>query len=145
MGYEPVVNPFTKGKTASRTSNSVLTEVEVRKIRSLAASHSVKALAEAFGVGAETVRRILRRETWTWVGEKLELDAPIPALTQIDHEAAAASLKRVQELVVKPASTGLAKLNEIAGERVALQNEALAELAAGSPYDWIKTKNRLDE
>lgn len=61
MAYSP------KGRTA----RADLTEADVRSIRSRAAlGISTRQLAQEYTVGFETIRRILRWETWRWVSEE---------------------------------------------------------------------------
>lgn len=51
-----------------RTSAAILKEHEVARIKwNLLNGLSVRDCAEAYGVAAETIRRISRGETWGWV------------------------------------------------------------------------------
>ena len=51
----------------SANRSAKLSEAQVREIRARHPAESSRALAAAFGVGASTVKRILRRESWTHV------------------------------------------------------------------------------
>lgn len=73
------MNPHTP--RGSRNGNSTLTESDVRAIR--ASRESPRRLAEFYGLGVETIRRILRRESWAWLPEE-------PA----DQESAAAGTSK---------------------------------------------------
>ena len=87
--------------------NAKITEESVRALRQLAGRHTPKELARIYGLGLETVRRILRRDTWAWVEDIMpELDAVrnLEPLTQAEAAQAQASLERVL------AATGQARL-----------------------------------
>lgn len=95
---------------ASKLANAQLTEREVRLIRAaLARGAKPKALAELYGTGVETIRRIGRRETWAWVTDEFRpeeaeatAELALPPKTEETEAAAAASLARLQELLKKP-------------------------------------------
>lgn len=110
------MNPFTKGKVSSRTGNAALREADVRQIRRLGPTTPTRDLAEAYGVGMETVRKILRRDSWKWLAEEIDFEAPCGPLTAADRLAADASLARVQQMVQVPQveAPGLAKLAQLA-------------------------------
>lgn len=78
------MNPHTP--RGSRNGNSTLTESDVRAIR--ASRESPRRLAEFYGLGVETIRRILRRESWAWLPEE-------PA----DQGSAAASTQSAERLL----------------------------------------------
>ena len=67
-----------------QATNASLSEAEVRSIRLRARTEraSVRLLAQEYGVGAETIRRVLRWETWAWVSEEG------PGATPQEHAAA---------------------------------------------------------
>ena len=50
--------PIAKGKVSSRIGNAQLNESDVRMIRQLGVTQSVRQLAEIYCVGMETVRKI---------------------------------------------------------------------------------------
>lgn len=91
-----------------RASRAALNEAAVRAMRAEDASlkaagfsgASVKQLADIHGVGRETIRRILRWETWRWVSEEEELMQPPPS--KGEKEAAEESLKRLLSMQDKP-------------------------------------------
>jgi hypothetical protein len=133
------MNPFTKGKVASRTGNAVISEGDVRQIRKLAASHTTRDLAEIYGVGVETIRKILRRDSWKWVADKIDFEAPTGPMTQADKEAAAASEARLLRLLERPVEpTGLDKLQLLAAkerEKVTKVDTLLNEIQPRNPLD----------
>ncbi len=57
-----------------RTTNASLTEKDVRFIRSSfeRGDFTARELARKYGVGTESIRRIIRWDTWTWVSEEGE-------------------------------------------------------------------------
>jgi len=123
--------PYSK---KGRSARAELTEAAVRGIRSKAAlGASVRQLAEEYDVGFETVRRILRWETWRWVDE----EGPGFVAPPIDPATIAASQERFLEKlraaglevpVAASQPTGPAPTLE-----EALKAQALREEAAGSP------------
>ena len=137
-------NPFTKGKVASRTGNAVLSDSDVRQIRIHAKTHTTRDLADIYGVGMETIRKIVRRDSWKWIAEEIDYNAPIPALTGVDTEAAAASFARLQQRLKEGPPTegsGLAKLialTAVEGEKVATVDKALTEITEMSVQDRAK-------
>ena len=97
------------GKRSARTS---LTDADVRAIRASAASGALNAreLGELYGVGAETVRRILRRETWMHLGETPAQDTGLLArLLAVQEEVD----RPVERMVADVARSGDAMLREI--------------------------------
>jgi len=132
-----MANPLTKGKNQSRTGNAALTETDVRQIRRQADTTSTRDLAEIYCVGMETIRKIVRRDSWKWVTEEIEFDAPIAPLTDVERAAADASAARVLKMLDQPTeATGLAKLQELAGkevEKVTKVNNTIAEMAESTP------------
>lgn len=125
-----------------RMGNAQLTEDEVRAIRRLAHVHSAREIAKLYGLGAETIRRLLRGETWAWVKDT-PLDMPLsevsaPPLTDTERVAADAMLQRVLK------KTGLEKLAQIREEQTRPGREVLEELRKEGlshvppSFDWIK-------
>ena len=57
--------------------NSALTDNQIREIRRLAGTLPRRALALRFGVGMETIARIIRGETYRWVTEE-GMAQPLP-------------------------------------------------------------------
>jgi transposase len=119
----------------SRTANAVLNEAEVRVIRrNLAAGSSARLIAELYGLSIETIRRIGRRDTWAWVKDEAELDAPLPPASEEEKAKIAESLARVQRrLAQDPPPAGesaLAKMQKTLKERN--PNNLLAELSEGA-------------
>lgn len=93
----------------SFAGNAKITEESVRALRRLSTTHTPKELAKIYRIGLETVRRILRRDTWAWVEDIMpaglgEMDTPVEPLTPAEQQAADASLARVL------AATGMGKL-----------------------------------
>lgn len=115
--------------------NAKITEESVRALRRLADTHTPKELARIYGLGLETVRRILRRDTWAWVESSMpELDETqsVEPLTEMEKKMADESLQRVL------AATGMQHLQQAAAQH--FRADALVdELAAGKPV------NPLDE
>ena len=93
--------PLAKGKVSSRMGNAQLNESDVRMIRQLGVTQSVRQLAEIYCVGMETVRKILRRDSWKWVSDEINFDEPVARLTPVERMAADASLERLQKLLLK--------------------------------------------
>lgn len=125
-----IMNPFTKGKTASRTGNAVLKDADIRRIRELAKTHTTRDLSEAYNVGMETIRKIVRRDSWKWVADLIPLDMPLSTPSPLEYEAATASAQRVQEHMAKAASepTAVEKLNKTLQTAVAPGLDVLKEL-----------------
>lgn len=97
----------------NRAPMAKLTEHEVRLIKQQAAKGIRAAeLARVYGLAAETVRRILRGETWTWVSIE-----PPRSEEQIAAEAQS-SLERIQAAMQqerKMAEQADGAVEEIAG------------------------------
>lgn len=75
-----------KPPRGSRNGNAVLGEEDVRRIR--ASSDSPQTLAMVYGLGVETIRRIRRRETWSWLPDAPEeggTTAGLPATSSADR------------------------------------------------------------
>lgn len=108
-------NPFVNGKVSSRMGNAQLNESDVRMIRQLCVTQSVRQLANIYCVGLETIRKIIRRDSWKWVADEINFNEPVPRLTPTDVQAADASLARLQKLLLKEPieAVGHAKLAEI--------------------------------
>lgn len=86
---------YSKG---GRTARAELTEAAVRGIRSKAAlGASVRKLAQEYDIGFETIRRILRWETWRWVSEEGEGSVYKPV--EVSPEQIAASEARFRRLI----------------------------------------------
>lgn len=66
----------TGGLRAQREANARLERSDVIKIRQLANEYGPRTIAKAYGVGLETIRRILRGDTWDWLTEE---NAAVPA------------------------------------------------------------------
>ena len=91
--------------------NAQLNEQAAGEIRQLHAEGlSVRALADRFSVGHETIRRVLRWETWRGAPELA------PRRSEPSSAEAAASLTRLQALMNGEATgEGLARLNKETG------------------------------
>ena len=79
----------------TRKANASLSEDEVRLIRRLGDSgeQTPRELAAFFSVGLETIRRILRRDTWSWLSQE-----PLSASADKDlEELANESAQRLLE------------------------------------------------
>ena len=92
-----------------RTTNASLNEEAVRRIRLMhRQGESTRVLAKEYGVGVETVRRVLRWETWAWVSEEGSgaeaEDWQHPPLTQEEKDAAERSLLKLQGLLLEDES-----------------------------------------
>jgi len=116
-----------KGKAAKLTAD------DVRRARTMAAQGTLKVreFAHFCGVGAETLRRAVRGETWTEVSfEELPSDEAL-------REAAASSQER------------MIKAMQMERERLTAADKMVEELetAPVNPtYPWLKqTKGLLDE
>lgn len=92
------IKGFKQGKA---NGAAVLTEAEVRVIRKMAREEGMSApeLARIYRVSAETIRRILRGETWNWLDEEPreralpDYEVPIPDSPEL-RESAAVSLEK---------------------------------------------------
>ena len=120
----------------SRDTNASLNEAAVRGIRLRAAQGvSPRELSNAYNVGVETIRRVIRWETWRWVGELETAEGqPVP-LEQValpkDFDAAA-SLARVRAragLEELPQGAGLEKLNKMTADAAAAEAKLFEGLA----------------
>lgn len=105
-----------------RATNAKLGEADVRRMRR---EHSLglktpRQLAQEFGLAAETVRKVLRYETFAWVGEEGPGGMPPAVLPQGDFSPEAV-LARLQAQGLAPASTPL-------GEQISQANKLLGEL-----------------
>jgi len=96
---------------AGKTGNSNLSEHDVRQIRRAGKKTPTRQLAEAYGIGVETVRKILRRETWQWVTDAMEED--------------------VLERKAKESEARMMKLYGLQAEAVERVEEALEEVIVG--------------
>lgn len=143
------MNPFTKGKTASRTGNAVLVENDIRQIRLLARTQTVRELSDAYGVGMESIRKIIRRDSWKWVADEIDFDAAAQPLTELQKQAARQSAERLQELLSAQAAepTGLEKLQQMAHKEIGVAGDVLDEMeeaapaaTADNPYPWLNKK-----
>lgn len=78
-----------------QNGNARLTEMDVRAIRKLAEVDHVgpREIARMYLVSTETVRRILRRETWNWLA-----DVPRKSEEELTAEAKASQAKVLQML-----------------------------------------------
>lgn len=94
-----------KGFKQGRANGAaVLTEAQVRVIRQKSVEEGMSApqLARIYRVSAETIRRILRGETWNWLDDEPRAiqqrveDTPLPESTPETRAAAAASFARLQ-------------------------------------------------
>jgi hypothetical protein len=78
----PFISPdkrFLRGIDAQRQANTRLTAQDVLHIRQLAETgYQVRQIAQAYGVGMETIRRIVRRDTWDWLSD--QLPTPLPPI-----------------------------------------------------------------
>ena len=63
----------TGGLAAQREANARLTRGDVIKIRQLTREgHSPREISQMYNVGLETIRRVLRGDTWAWLIEGTE-------------------------------------------------------------------------
>jgi len=107
-----------EGLDATRRANAQLTDGQVRTIRRLhRQGHPAKDLAKVYQVGTETIRRILRRETWSYLPDEAPL-ATLPPLS----EAEKAKVQESQDRLLAELSGG-----PKAGE-LELSSEALERL-----------------
>lgn len=100
----------------SKMANATLTADDVLRIRSLASAggHSARDMAMIYGVGIETIRRILRGETWTWLLQ------PIPKT----DEDAEASLQKMLGLLETPPDDAKARAEAILEEKMRAAEQA---------------------
>jgi len=114
-------------RPAQRT-NTRLTEADVRsmRLRHAQGKASTRELSLEYGLATESVRKILRRETWAMVSEEGP-GAPAEAWVRPppSDEEIAASLKRFQALIAPTSEKLMPSLDEV------LRKEA--EEAAPSP------------
>ena len=115
------MNPFGKGNTGSRTSNALVTEALVRNIRKLAAEgQPTRNIADAYGLAVETVRKIIRRDSWKWVSEVVDWDKagamPVQSNPTLDAEIAA-SAQRMQKLIKADVDKVDEALDELHGRK----------------------------
>jgi len=92
-----------------RMTNSKVTEADVRHMRRVhkAGLRSARELAQDYGMAAESVRKILRWETFTWVGEEGPggvAPATLPPAPDGKDYSPAAMLARLQAQGLAPAS-----------------------------------------
>ena len=115
----------------------MISENDVRQIRKLADKHTTRELADIYCVGVETIRKILRRDSWKWVADEIDFDAPTGPLTQADREAADASAARLTKLLERKVEpTGVDKLQLLAAkenERKGASDKMLDELVSIAP------------
>lgn len=111
----------------SKMANATLTADDVLRIRALARggglngrSPSAREMAEIYGVGIETIRRILRGETWTWLLQ------PAPKT----DEDAEASLKRALGLLETPPEDVKARAEAMLEEKMKAAEESEAAAKA---------------
>lgn len=80
-------------RNRQRTGAAVLTEDQVAHIKHrLFTGTPPRSIADEYGVGIETVRRISRGDTWGWVPAKNPKDEPKP---DFDQDASLAALQRM--------------------------------------------------
>jgi len=88
-----------RGIAATRQSNAQLTEADVRAIRRLGyGGASASAIAENYLVGLETIRRILRRDTWKWLSDD---ETPIEDAPQAVSEETKAEAKTALDRILE--------------------------------------------
>ena len=116
-----------------RAPRALLTEADVRRIRRLAPTTPTRQLADDFGIGLETVRRIVRWDTWRWVSED---EAPARELSLAEIEASKA---RFLEKMGLP-SLGLTRLQaEVA--KLHKGDDLLGELGGHSNAGVVGSNN----
>ena len=124
----------------NRAPRASLTEAAVRSIRRrhTQGEASVKDLAREYGLGAETIRRILRWETWAWVGEAGP-GAPAEAWAPRPEDLAASQARLLALASGAPTGAGLARLQQEAA--VAGRGGRLVdELAGQGNVDGVESK-----
>jgi hypothetical protein len=66
----------------SRLGGATLTEREVARIKyNLGRGYKPRSIADAYGVAVETIRRLARGETWSWVEPSPDGDDSVVELT----------------------------------------------------------------
>lgn len=91
-------------------ANAKLTPAQVREIRSQAAAGMpTRALARAFHVGSETIRRAVRGDTW---GDVEQVGLPPAVLAQQAAESEARFRERLQLEGLLPVDEALARMQE---------------------------------
>lgn len=120
-------------KRRARVTNGVLTESEVAQIKwNLQQGLSTpREIAQAYGVGTETIRRIDRGDTWAHV-QALPPDqaqSAAPA-SEISEEEIEASKQRLLEKL----QGDIGKVKRIDGELEELKNEDDDQFTRPNPY-----------
>lgn len=86
-----------EGLAHQREANARLTRGDVVKVRELSREgHSARAIAQAYGVGIETIRRVLRGDTWAWLIEGTGTPAALEQQQRVIEESRTA-LERLLE------------------------------------------------
>lgn len=124
---------MTKPKAPSQLKGkaSKLKEEDVRRIRDLHSrgAASVKEMAGFYGVGAETIRRLLRGETWN----DLKM-APTKSEAELQQESEAALQRLLAGIAAE--KERIAAPDKMLAEM--LETKPVAPAAESSPYSWIK-------
>jgi hypothetical protein len=107
-----------------KTGNSTLTENDVRAIRRNAGKSTTRQLAEAYGIGIETVRKIIRRDTWQWIPDE-------PGEDEMDRRARESEAKMVKMMELQAASMEMADraVKDLSWTEQQLSPEAKARLS----------------
>lgn len=111
-----------------RMTNAKVTEADVQRMRRLhaAGTHTARQLAFEYKLAAETVRKILRWETFAWVGEEGPGGTPPAGLPpQPADYSPEAMLARLQ-------AQGLAPASPAPGKQTSQADKLLGELGAPS-------------
>lgn len=123
---------------AGKTGNSSLTEADVRQIRRVGATTPTRQIAEAYGIGVETVRKIIRRDTWQWVTDAVSDDVLMERARESE-----ARIVRLMEGQVTAQEKVKTSLSEIAGGMSAATLERLrlfTEVAPERPKGTAKAR-----
>ena len=102
---------------------------DVRRIRDVYAKglQSVREMAQFYGVGAETIRRAIRGETWN----DLHMSPP-KTEEELEAEASASYEKLLQGIAAE-------KERKTAGDKM-VQELAEAPFDPADPYAWVRRK-----
>jgi hypothetical protein len=149
------MTPYNRNR--QRTGGAVLSSEQVAVIkRKLLLDFSSREIAESYGVGTETIRRIARGETWGWI-EPAGMDGKVlveKSQADIALEAAA-SLERFKAMMAGEASVdipaSLASPEQLAraaslGARVGGEAEAgPLDRLLGEANSLLDIENELDK
>lgn len=108
--------------------NATLKPEEVRHIRKLARDGmTTAAIARVYMVGTETIRRVVRRDTWAWLADEVET-TPLPDSPEVTQQIAASKERFLKMLAEEQEKQ--ARGDNLLGE---LKGEQDGQASAGKP------------